>query len=133
MRHVCDVASDGHVLAHAGLTGVHAECEQLPMDAWRAPERILSAHSTNQLTDVVRHRWSSWPAATALPRPVMERQDLQRQDILAHEILADFLNRRRMLFDVRVWGKPCSQCRGAGYGFPRRRLRLLAVLGQPVQ
>ena len=38
-----------------------------------------------------------------------------------------------MLFDVRVWGKPCSQCRGAGYGFPRRRLGLLAVLGQPVQ
>src|SRR5712691_6690914 len=51
-----------HVLANAGLTDVDAEFEQLPMDAWRGPERILAAHLADQLADVVQNRWSSWPA-----------------------------------------------------------------------
>src|SRR5262249_59271531 len=58
-----------HVLADAGLTDVDAEFEQLSMNAGRAPERILSAHSSDQLADVVPNRWSSWPAGTALPCP----------------------------------------------------------------
>src|SRR5262245_29835959 len=47
-----------HVLADAALTDVDAEFEQLAMDAWCAPERILAAHSADQLADVVRHRWA---------------------------------------------------------------------------
>jgi uncharacterized protein (TIGR00106 family) len=42
-----------------------------------------------------------------------------------------------MLFDVRVWGKPYSQRRGAVNGLPLRRCsaasRLFAVLLEPVQ
>ena len=58
-----------HVLADAGLADVDAEFEQLTVDAWRAPQRILSAHASDQLADVVRNGWSSWSAVTALPRP----------------------------------------------------------------
>ena len=30
---------------------------------------FLSTHSSNQLTDVMRNGWASWPAVLALPRP----------------------------------------------------------------
>ena len=46
-----------HVLPDAGLTDVAAELEQFTMDAWRAPQRILTAHPSDQLADV----WKRWP------------------------------------------------------------------------
>jgi hypothetical protein len=58
-----------HVLADAGFSNVNAEFQQLTVDAWRSPQRVLSTHSSNQFTDVVRNGWASWPAVMALPRP----------------------------------------------------------------
>ena len=58
-----------HVLADGGLANVNTEFEQLTVDAWRAPQRVLLAHSSDQLTEVMRNGWSSWSAVTALPRP----------------------------------------------------------------
>jgi hypothetical protein len=43
------------MLADAGLADIDAECEQLAMDARRAPERILSAHPPDQRTDIARY------------------------------------------------------------------------------
>ena len=36
-----------HVLADGGLANVNPEFEQLTVDAWRAPQRVLSAHSSD--------------------------------------------------------------------------------------
>src|SRR5262249_5467442 len=75
-----------HVLADAGLTDVDAKFEQLTVDTWCAPQRVLSTHWSNQLTDVVRNGWASWPAVMALPRPeqpedvAMPRDDGVRLD-----------------------------------------------------
>src|ERR1700730_9713334 len=40
-----------HVFAHPGLPDVDAQLEQLAVDARGAPERILSAHSTDEIPD----------------------------------------------------------------------------------
>src|SRR5450759_1334185 len=58
-----------HVFAHAGLAGVNAESEELPVDARSAPKRVLAAHPPNQLTDFLRHRRAAGLAAANLPSP----------------------------------------------------------------
>ena len=35
--------------------------------SWRAPERVLSVHPSDQLADIFRYRWPSWLAAPDLP------------------------------------------------------------------
>src|SRR5262249_17370230 len=75
-----------HVLADAGFSNVNAEFQQLTVDAWCAPQRVLSTHSLNQLTEMVRNGWASWPPVMALPRPeqpegvAMPRDDGVRLD-----------------------------------------------------
>src|ERR1700681_518842 len=44
-------ASD-HVLADTGFADVNAQLEQLAVDPRGAPERILSAHATDQISDL---------------------------------------------------------------------------------
>jgi hypothetical protein len=58
-----------HVLADAGITDVDAEFQQLTVDAWRAPHRVLAAHLAYQLADVFRNARRPGLAVTDLPRP----------------------------------------------------------------
>jgi hypothetical protein len=75
-----------HVLSNAGLPDVDAKFEQFAMDPWRAPERILSAESSNQVAYVVWNRWPSTLPAATFPRPkqpkalAMPRDDSGRLD-----------------------------------------------------
>src|SRR5213080_2948500 len=58
-----------HVLRDAGLSDLKAELEQLPMDAWRSPQRIFRAHPPDQRAQV---RVDLRPASkrAGLPTPV---------------------------------------------------------------
>ena len=62
-------ATPGHVLGDSGLGDVDTEFQQLAMNAWRAPERVVAADCPDQIADVGRDRR---PADTAarLPAPV---------------------------------------------------------------
>jgi hypothetical protein len=40
-----------HIFGDRRLGDLDAELQQLAMNAWRTPERILSAHLPNQTTD----------------------------------------------------------------------------------
>ena len=55
-------SSPDHVFGYARLSDIDAELEQLPVDPWRAPQRIGNAHLTDQLADRRRH---ARPATTA--------------------------------------------------------------------
>jgi hypothetical protein len=54
VRHVCEegIPAPQHVFADAGLPDVDAQLEQLAVDARGAPERILSAHATDEISDL---------------------------------------------------------------------------------
>jgi len=53
LRRQSPMAND--VLTHAGLADVDAEFEQLTVDAWGTPERIVAAHRANQDADFFWH------------------------------------------------------------------------------
>jgi len=48
-----------HVLTHAGFAEVNPQLEQLTVNPRRAPERVLSAHRTNQVADLLRNGGAS--------------------------------------------------------------------------
>ena len=58
-----------HVLRDAGLSDLKAELEQLAMDAWGAPQRIVNAHPSDQCTQV---RFDLRPTSkgAGLPTPI---------------------------------------------------------------
>src|ERR1035437_5730102 len=58
-----------YVLAHAGFADLEAEFEQFSVDPRSTPERIVSAHRTNQLANFLRHAWPPWFPASNLPGP----------------------------------------------------------------
>src|SRR5438876_7050255 len=58
-----------HVLRDAGLSDLKAELEQLAMDARRAPQRIVNAHSTDQHPQVCVDFWPASQGA-GFPTPV---------------------------------------------------------------
>src|SRR4051794_39181776 len=57
------------ILAHARLPDVYAELQQLPVNARRAPARILVAHAPDEIPNIVRDRWPPSLASADLPRP----------------------------------------------------------------
>src|SRR5215813_10684486 len=71
MRHVCDGGPRRRPMYLLTLVSptFDAEFEQLTMDARRAPQRILSAHPSDQCADVVWYGWPSGSAVMAFPRP----------------------------------------------------------------
>src|SRR6516225_2182369 len=58
-----------HVFGHAGLADVDTQFEQLTMDVGRAPERIFSAHRTDQITDLAADGRSARLTASNFPCP----------------------------------------------------------------
>ena len=57
------------ILAHARLPDVDAEFEKLAVNARRAPARILFAHVTNEIPDIVRDCRPPRLASPDLPCP----------------------------------------------------------------
>src|SRR5579863_4892704 len=49
----------GHVLGDSGLRDIDPELQQLAMNAWRAPERVIAAHCSDQIADLGRDRRSA--------------------------------------------------------------------------
>jgi hypothetical protein len=62
-------ATAGHVLGDGGLRDVNTERQQLTINAWRAPERIIAADRSDQITDVGRDRRPTGTTA-GFPAPV---------------------------------------------------------------
>ncbi len=58
-----------HVFADAALTDVDAELEQLTVDPWCTPRRILSAHLADQISQLTGNARSSRLAVRYLPGP----------------------------------------------------------------
>src|SRR5262245_11328662 len=57
-----------HVLRDRGLADINAKFQQLTMNPWRAPQRIVARHSQNQGPHIRRDR-RSHAAAPTLPGP----------------------------------------------------------------
>ncbi len=51
------------VPAYRPFRDLEAQLQQLTMNAWGAPQRILSAHAANEISNLAR----DWPPATATP------------------------------------------------------------------
>src|SRR5580693_4171649 len=62
-------AAAHHVFADAALTDFHAELEQLTVDPWCTPRRILSAHLADQISDLTENDRSSRLAVPHFPGP----------------------------------------------------------------
>src|SRR5215469_6940603 len=62
-------AATCNVLAHACLSDVDAQFEQFTVDTRRTPERILAAHSANQLPNLFGHRRTPGLAPPNFPGP----------------------------------------------------------------
>jgi hypothetical protein len=62
-------AAAHQVFADAALTDVNAELQQLAVDPWRTPRRILSAHLADQISDHAGYDMSSPLALPHLPGP----------------------------------------------------------------
>ena len=58
-----------HVLGYCGLRYLNAKFEQFSMNPWRTPQRICSAHFTNEYPQLPFYTGS--PAATTLPPPIV--------------------------------------------------------------
>ena len=63
------LAAPHHVFADAALPNVDAELEQLTVDPWGTPRRILSAHLADQISDLTGNDRSSRLAVPHLPGP----------------------------------------------------------------
>src|SRR6202008_4795702 len=58
-----------HVFADAALTDVDAELEQLTVDPWGTPRRVLSAHLSDQTSHLTGDDRSAQLAVPYLPGP----------------------------------------------------------------
>ena len=58
-----DVFRDG------GFGNLNAQLEQLAVNAWRTPARVVAAHHPDQIPNLLRHAGPTWLAAADFPRP----------------------------------------------------------------
>src|SRR5262244_1714235 len=58
-----------HVFGDGGFGNLNAQLEQLAMNAWRTPARVVAAHHPDQISNLLRHAGPTWLAAADLPRP----------------------------------------------------------------
>ena len=58
-----------HVFGNRGLGDVDTQLQQLAIDAWRTPERVVAVHHPDQIADIGRDRRPT-DTTTRLPAPV---------------------------------------------------------------
>ena len=58
-----------HVLGDGGLTDDDAKLQQLSVDVWRSPERVVIGHLMDERALLPGQSWSSVPFRSALPPP----------------------------------------------------------------
>jgi hypothetical protein len=58
-----------HVFGDGGFGNLNAQLEQLAVNAWCTPTRVVSAHHPDQITNLLRHAGQTWLAAADFPRP----------------------------------------------------------------
>ena len=85
--------SAGHVLGHGGLTDLEAELQEFPVDARRAPQRIVRAHLPDQRPQLAARLWPP-SARSRLPAPI----DPEPLTMPAHQCLR--------MHDSDRWGDP---------------------------
>src|SRR5215471_11007984 len=69
-----------HVFGGGGFGNLDAQLEQLAMNAWRTPARVVAAHHPDQIPNLLRHAGPTWLAAADFPCPTSESlYDARRQ------------------------------------------------------
>ena len=58
-----------HVFRDGGFGNLNAQLEQLAVNAWRTPARVVAAHHPDQIPNLLRHAGPTWLAAADFPRP----------------------------------------------------------------
>ena len=58
-----------HVFGDGGFANLHAQLEQLAVNAWCTPARVIAAHHPDQISNLLRHAGPTWLAAADFPRP----------------------------------------------------------------
>ena len=58
-----------HVFRDGGFGNLNAQLEQLAVNAWRTPTRVVAAHHPDQIPNLLRHAGPTWLAAADFPRP----------------------------------------------------------------
>src|SRR5260370_42254678 len=58
-----------HVFRDGGFGSLNTQLEQLTVNAWRTPARVVAAHHPDQIPNLLRHAGPTWLAAADFPRP----------------------------------------------------------------
>ena len=58
-----------HVFRDGGFGSLNAQLEQLTVNAWCTPARVVAAHHPDQIPNLLRHAGPTWLAAADFPRP----------------------------------------------------------------
>ena len=58
-----------HVFRDGGFGNLNAQLEQLTVNAWRTPARVVAAHHPDQIPNLLRHAGPTWLSAADFPRP----------------------------------------------------------------
>src|SRR5215469_6726747 len=58
-----------HVLGHGGFGNLKAPLEQLTVNAWCTPARVIAAHHPDQIADLLRYAGPTWLASADSPLP----------------------------------------------------------------
>ena len=52
-----------HLFRDGGFRNLNAQLEQLAVNAWRTPARVVAAHHPDQIPNLLRHAGPTWLAA----------------------------------------------------------------------
>jgi hypothetical protein len=58
-----------HVFGNGGFGNLNAQLEQLAVNAWRTPARVVAAHHPDQISNLLWHAGPTWLAAADFPPP----------------------------------------------------------------
>src|SRR5712692_8708211 len=129
-----------HVFGDGWLGNLDTQFQQLAVNAWCTPARVVTAHHPDQIADLLRHAGPTWLAAADSPRPeeaeaftmpgdnCFGRDDHQSGfPVAPHAPQPDPEDSRggRRWASNRVGGlnRSTNQCRQEVEGFDRRSMR----------
>jgi len=119
-----------HVFRDGGFGSLNAQLEQLTVNAWCTPARVVAAHHPDQIPNLLRHAGPTWLAAADFPRPEQAkaftmpgdngfRLDIIRADFQSlhtrrnqtQKIRSAGVSRRRLGADRRKTASCCRKAR----------------------